>query len=224
MERTQIANVALARSDRYLREFVEALRMCPFARRCREEGRLERRVLFPEDDGLTAAHAGAIGAAHTGAAGTAVRTVLAELQTVPPQMEVALFIFPLAPKGSLESAHAFEAFGAGVRDAMPKPATFYCVAFHPDLPRDLRDAHRAVPFIRRSPDPTLQFVRIETLEAVRGADGDRYVDPSRLTPALLASLQEEESLSDAIASENFRTLEREGPDEVERLLRSIAGE
>jgi hypothetical protein len=213
MERTQIANVALARSDRYLREFVEALRMCPFARRCREEGRLERRVLFPEGDGLAVSHTGA-----------AVRTVLAELQTVPPQMEVALFIFPLAPKGSLESAHAFEAFGAGVRDAMPKPATFYCVAFHPDLPRDLRDAHRAVPFIRRSPDPTLQFVRIETLEAVRGADGDRYVDPSRLTPALLASLQEEESLSDAIASENFRTLEREGPDEVERLLRSIAGE
>ena len=39
---------ALARNDRYLREFVEALNLCPFARRCREEGRLVRRVLLDE--------------------------------------------------------------------------------------------------------------------------------------------------------------------------------
>src|SRR5947199_2143164 len=36
---------ALARNDRYLREFVEALDLCPFARRCRESGRLVRRVV-----------------------------------------------------------------------------------------------------------------------------------------------------------------------------------
>ena len=39
---------ALARNDRYLREFVEALELCPFARKCRESGRLARRVLRGE--------------------------------------------------------------------------------------------------------------------------------------------------------------------------------
>jgi len=215
MDRTEIANVALARSDRYLRDFVEALRMCPFAKACREAGKLERRVLFPDSASGDEAEG------HTGRA--AVQAVLAELQMVPAQVEVALFIFPLAPTGSAEAAHAFEAFGRAVRDELPKPATFYCVPFHPDLPRDLRDAHRAVPFIRRSPDPTLQFVRIETLEAVRGDGGDRYVDPSRLTPALLAALHVENSLSDRIAEENLQTIVREGADEVARLLAAIAG-
>lgn len=198
MERTQIANAALARSDRYLREFVEALRMCPFAKGCREDGRLHRQVLFEGDD------------------------VQHALQAIEPHVEVALFLFPLAAAGSLEAARAFEAFGRDVRERMPKPAAFYCVAFHPNLPRDLRDAHRAVPFVRRSPDPTLQFVRIATLDAVRGASGDRYVDPSKVTPELLASLHAEESLSDRIAADNLRTILREGPDELERALRTIA--
>lgn len=209
MDRTQIATAALLRSDRYLRDFVEALRMCPFAKACREAGNLERRVLFPED---RAAESGNVAAG----------AVVAGLQTVPAHVEVALFIFPLARRGSLDAAREFEAFGRTVRDELPKPATFYCVPFHPDLPRDLRDAHRAVPFIRRSPDPTLQFVRIETLEAVRGEGGDRYVDPSRLTPAFLLALHAEGSLSDRIAEENLQTILREGPGEVERLLAAIA--
>jgi hypothetical protein len=211
MDRTQIANVALARNDRYLRDFVEALRLCPFAKACREEGRLDRRVLFAEDERL-----GQLAAAF-------VQTVLGELATVAAQVEVALFIFPLAPTGSVDAAREFEAFGRAVREGMPKPAVFYCVAFHPDLPRDLRDAHRAVPFVRRSPDPTLQFVRIATLDAVRGKDGDRYVDPSSLTPDVLTSLEARQSLSDRIAEENFRTLLEQGPDELERLLRTMAG-
>src|SRR5438067_12097453 len=41
-----LARAALARNDRYLREFVEALNLCPFAKRCREEGRLVRRVIL----------------------------------------------------------------------------------------------------------------------------------------------------------------------------------
>ena len=33
----------LMRNERYVREFVEALQLCPFARRCREDGKLDRR-------------------------------------------------------------------------------------------------------------------------------------------------------------------------------------
>src|SRR5689334_10864216 len=68
---------ALARNDRYLREFVEALNLCPFARRCREEGRLVRRVIL--DDYLLPA---------------LLRTA-AEIETLPEkQCEVALLLVP----------------------------------------------------------------------------------------------------------------------------------
>src|ERR1700694_3332674 len=90
-------------------------------------------------------------------------------------VEAALLIFPEEPADGEESARAFEAFGAALREQMfaahPGQAPFYCVAFHPDLPRDLLDASRAVRFIRRSPDPTLQFVRASILIGVRGEDG-----------------------------------------------------
>ena len=45
---------ALARNDRYLREFVEALRMCPYAQACRESGKLQRRVLHSREEALPA--------------------------------------------------------------------------------------------------------------------------------------------------------------------------
>ena len=44
----------LARNDRYLREFVEAFQICPFARSCRERGGLWREVLDGEGGGKTA--------------------------------------------------------------------------------------------------------------------------------------------------------------------------
>ena len=43
---TDEATRALARNERYLREVVEQFELCPFARHCREEGALERRVLL----------------------------------------------------------------------------------------------------------------------------------------------------------------------------------
>ena len=71
---------ALARNDRYLREFVEALELCPFARRCRESGRLARRVL------------------RGGRPGEATASAVRELEaTAEEQVEVALLIYPDTP-------------------------------------------------------------------------------------------------------------------------------
>jgi hypothetical protein len=53
-----------------------------------------------------------------------VRTALAALETVPAGVDVALFIFSLAPTGSLAAARAFEAFGRAVREQLPEPASF----------------------------------------------------------------------------------------------------
>jgi len=157
---------ALERNDRYIHQFVEALHLCPYAKRCRESGKLHRRVLFSQDP----------------------EEVMAEVRSVEAlpvdSVEVALLIFPDAPANGLESARDFDEFASDLRnrilDAPGGDPPFYCVAFHPDLPRDLLDAHRAVQFIRRSPDPTIQLVRASVLKAVRAGDdgGTRLVDPA----------------------------------------------
>ena len=71
---------------------------------------------------------------------------------------------------------AFEEFRDHVRGSL---RLFYCVAFHPALPMDLSDANRAVSFLRRSPDPTLQLVRIATLDRVRSAWVNAYSSATR---------------------------------------------
>src|SRR5256885_7326294 len=135
---------ALARNDRYLQEFVEALNLCPFAKRCREEGRLVRRVIL--DDYVL----------------PALLRAAAEVETLPEkQCEVALLLVP----GFTDGAAAFFDLCAQVRRPLRH---FHCVAFHPELKADFSTENRAVQFLRRAPDPTLQLVRIATLERVRG--------------------------------------------------------
>lgn len=205
----QLEAGCLARNDRYLREFVEALHLCPYAKRCRETGKLHRRVLIQADQE---------------AAMAAVRAVEALPEDT---VEVALLIFPTAAADGVGSARSFEAFCAALRERMSTAhggdPPFYCVAFHPDLPRDLLDAHRAVQFIRRSPDPTIQLVRASVLNEVRGemAGGSTFVDSSKLTLEQLMMISAPISLADRIAEANLQTLTREGPDHLEALLREI---
>jgi len=190
---------ALARNERYLREFVEALELCPFARRCRESGRLARRVL------------------RGGRPGEATAAVVRELEaTTEEQVEVALLIYPELEGG----LRALEELRDEVRRSL---RLFHCVAFHPDLPMDLSDENRAVSFLRRSPDPTLQLVRIATLDRVRSGRpaGSVYVDPSRLTPEELRKVQPAPSLSDQIASANLRTLLQHDANALAALLAAI---
>jgi hypothetical protein len=192
----------LERNDRYIREFVEALHICPYAKTCRESGKLARRVVLRAEDLLAEARA---------------------VEAMPDDsVEVALLIFPNARADGVESARAFESFCADLRPSLTK---FYCVAFHPDLPRDLFDAHRAVQFIRRSPDPTIQMVRASVLREVRGSDdgGTKVIDPSSLTLEQLMAISSPLSLADRIAEANLETLRREGPDHLDRLLSEFRG-
>lgn len=224
---------ALARNDAYLRNFVEALGLCPYAKACREGGRLHRRVLLsrggePGSAGFAQAVADAAAAA-------------LEIGRLPSEsVEVALLLFPsLAPQlaSGAAGAQAFEALCAALREELRRAHAgrahqegrpdvpgeadappFYCVAFHPDLPEDLADEHRAVGLIRRSPDPTLQLVRRSVLQAVRGDQGSTFVDARDLSREQLLAVAAARSVSDQIAQANLATLRREGPDAVRALL------
>lgn len=215
---------ALERNDRYVREFVEALALCPYAKRTREEGRLHRVVVLesggaPQSPGFEAAV-------------SALDNAIAGVEQQPAgSVDVALLIFPaLVPAlaQGLEAAKAFEHLVALARERMQSrhpggDAPFYCVPFHPDFAEDLRDEHRAVRFIRRSPDPTVQLVRASVLREVRGSGASDYVDTAGLSPAELMAVSAPLSVSDRIGRANLRTLETEGASAIRDLLTALRG-
>jgi hypothetical protein len=185
---------------RYAIEIVEAFGLCPWATRARETGRVAERVLLQRDSSAAAA-----------------LECVAEL-AASASIDIGLLIFPRLTLDPL----AFEHFTASVRDrdaerhplgAIP----FAMAAFHPGAEADVSDAERLIPFLRRTPDPTIQLVRRSVLEKVRGksSQGTGFVDPEALDALeALASVagtdHEEQSLRERIARANHRTVMETG--------------
>jgi hypothetical protein len=112
------------------------------------------------------------------------------------------------------SRSAFQRFVSNIIEADAKrhgtrSSPFALAAFHPDASLDLGNADRLVPFLRRSPDPTIQVVRISALERVRGDEiaGTQYVDLRRFRLEDLPSA--ERTLRDRIGEHNLQTLHDE---------------
>lgn len=150
---------ALARNDRYLREFVEALAICPYARTCRETGRLYRQVLL-----------------HTQPDAAALVGRILELSTPEfADVEVGLLILPRLRL----SARDFDRFVRNVQRSYqqqrpPGVSGYFVVAFHPENDMRLDNPDVAVRFMRRSPDPTIQLVRPEAIARLCG-ERDREI-------------------------------------------------
>lgn len=178
---------ALARNDRYLVEFIEALNLCPYAKSCREGGKLHREVLELSTPDVEA-----------------VAARVAAVEAMPEgQVDVALLILP-----SLQlEARPFEKFVAQVRaqreQARDRRLSYFVVAFHPGLSMDLGNADRAVTFLRRSPDPTIQMVSASAIERVKEASGDP------------------DGLSRIIAEAGLRAVLERGPEALAALLDEI---
>jgi len=153
------AQAALRRNDRYLREFIEELSICPYARLCREQGRLYRAVLLQSQPMARA---------------VAELVLALEPQS---QFEIGLLLFPsFAGPGLVGEPQAFERFVSETRNQygkLRKPPGFFLVAFHPAMPSNLANPDVAVRFMRRSPDPTIQLVRPEAIDSIRNPSRDR---------------------------------------------------
>ena len=134
-------------------------------------------------------------------------------------------LIPVLAKG-IEGAHAFEALVSAARTRMQArhaggDTPFYCVPFHPDFAEDLADEHRAVRFIRRSPDPTVQLVRASVLRAARGPGATDYVYVAGMSAAELVAVTPPVPVSDRIAQANLRTLEEQTPARLRQLLAGL---
>jgi hypothetical protein len=197
---------ALRVYDRYAREVVEALGFCPWAEGARQAGQVRTRVVPGSAPDLA--------------------QVLTHMDAIEgdSQALIGLLLFPELALGRID----FQRFAAQVRqadaDRKPRGGTVLAMAdFHPDANADFGSPERLVPFIRRTPDPTLQLVRRSILAEVRMTEGSgtSFVDPTALGASLSPVPQRPEPLAARVARSNLKTVESRGLDEVRALLESI---
>ncbi|MEM1346967.1 MAG: DUF1415 family protein [Myxococcota bacterium] len=148
---------------RYLEEVVEALQLCPFARRARLDGRVVRMWFDPDTDDV---------------APEAIARALAARVTAHATDEIILPTFVVSQDHMWQDFRTFDKFRQAMHaafDASEAP-TFHMVSFHPSLVRADRDALNAqtlVPLLRRTPDPVVQCVRASVLDALNHEANER---------------------------------------------------
>jgi hypothetical protein len=192
---------------RYCVEIVEGLGICPWAEEARLRGHVQVMPCFDDVPSESSALA-------------AIDRMESD-----PTVEIGLLVFPLTTLERLQ----FSRFVADVRtrDAARKPLGGVVVAmadFHPDAPLDMSTAERMVPFVRRSPDPTIQLVRKDALSRVRLSEdqGTNFIDMQHLSlETLLTAQPKAPPLSARVAQNNKKTVERMGAAAVDTLFDSI---
>jgi hypothetical protein len=193
---------ALRIHARYSVELVEGLGFCPWARAAREQGQVTTRVLLEQES----------------APSQVVEQVRALERDA--RCEIGLLVFPQLVLGRI----AFQHFAAEVRaryDAGAGDGRFAIADFHPDAAPKLESPAELVPFIRRSPDPTLQLVRLRAIAQVRLNDeqGTRFVDPSAWS--FEHGRPPTPPLHERLASANLRQVEALGVEHVLALFTAI---
>jgi hypothetical protein len=175
IEESALVAEALRLNARYVEEVVIGWGLCPWAARAWSDGQVTQRVFTGVEPEVAP-----------------VAAFVGEL-VAKPGAAIGLAIFPRVAC----TVGAWEKFAERVRRTR---AEFLIAAFHPDYVPARGDAPTPaslVPFIRRTPDPTLQLVRASLLEDLRG------------------------DVSDGVARDNHATVTARGPAALEALLAEI---
>ncbi|RYZ05317.1 MAG: DUF1415 family protein [Myxococcales bacterium] len=204
-----LERATLAVYERYAVEVVERFGLCPWARAARESGEVLLRVLFSANtddlDGSLAA--------------------LRELSEGEDAPDIALFIYPLLDTSRLGFEDYTRRLRALAERASPKLDAYAMAAFHPNAAADLSHPDKLVPYVRRSPDPTLQLVKNSALSRIKGlTSGTAFLDVSALSVEAFKALTEPAAkpLRERIAEQNLLTVTQVGPDVIEAVLGDIA--
>ena len=202
-----LAAEAMRLHRRYLIEIVEACGFCPWAKRSRIDGRIRQHVSMADSE----------------------EPALADTQqaisrwTLEPDVDVGFMIFP---RLAIER-RAFDWLGAKVSERESSrhaigEVPFVLAAFHPDARLDTVTPERFIPFLRRTPDPCLQLVRVSVLDAVRAntPQGTRVMDIEQIMKSMV-ELREEIPLRERIAKQNLETAKTMGVDALAAKLEEI---
>jgi hypothetical protein len=203
---SELRKEALRVYRRYMLEVVEAFTLCPWAAAARRDGHVVEAVILAENQ----------------ADPRQSLTLLGNLKSHS-ETDIALFIYPDLELDRL----GFESFVRTVRErdaARHEVGTipFAMAAFHPDAQPDPSEPERLIPFLRRTPDPTIQVVRRTALDRVRGnsQEGTSFFDLEQLGVLPLPQ-KEPVSLRQRIARANLDTALEVGVDTLEALFQDI---
>lgn len=191
---------------RYLIEVVEHFGLCPWAVKARVANRLRTVVVLQTDE-------------------EQVEPSLAAMK--PWASDTSIDVgFLLYPRLALERV-AFDRFAARVRSAEIElhalgDAPFAMVAFHPEARPEVDDPERLIPFLRRTPDPCIQVVRVEVLNRVRGAapEGTQFLDSSVLD-AVASGAVAEPTVRERVSRANLETALSVGVEHMRQTMDSI---
>ena len=203
--RTEIEEAALRANDRYLIDFIEQYSFCPFSREGREKKRSTRRVHFYEENSPA--------------------KILHDMAffAKDESIEVVQLIFPLleiSPKEWIHFCHDLSALGHHTIGGVP---IFAVAPLHPELPYTCDNPFSLLTLFRRAPDPTLQWVRLRTLDQIyEGRRHDTVVlNPEEIAKLLQADHIPTTDLYDKIAETNLAMAHRIGIKKTEAILREI---
>lgn len=188
---------------RYALEVVEAFTFCPWARSARESGSVRCNIVLGREPTIDA--------------------LLAELEAADAResIDVTLLVMPQCDYDRVALRHLTAKLHARYEERSGRGKTQLAIAdFHPMAPLDASSPARLVPFIRKSPDPTLQLIRHAALDAARrnAQEGTR----AATLEMMLKGLLKDEPAHARIANANFRTLERVGSPAIQSVLEDIA--
>jgi hypothetical protein len=199
--------------ERYQREVVEAFDFCPYALRARTEGAVRVEVCL--------------------------RDVVTHEELLPlvdrladdGHVEIGLLLFPrlfIARTDWQRFVGALHDLDA--KTERPQRKQFAFAAFHPEAEADTASPARLVSFIRRTPDPTIQLVRLSVLARVRTRDPREttYVPPDELDEYLRTiqgtSTEARLPLHERIARANLATVQQLGVATITEVLDRILDE
>lgn len=190
---------------RYAVEVVERFAFCPYAERARVEAKSREVVVALERRDVTAALE------------EVARLVADE------EVEVAFLLMPLLRCTRLELARFVEEVRSA-HQGSPGGLIMTMEGFHPDAAPDETSAAKLVPFLRRTPDPTIQLTRLSALTKVRrGSDvGTAFVDLASVDDVMaILRAPPPKVLAARIADTNHERVHSEGAWAVEQVLLDI---
>lgn len=169
---------------RYVVEVVEPFGLCPWARRAREKGEVRVEVLVSDEP--------------RGPSRRAIVEAAARIATDPKAI-MGMVVLANAPLEPYDLRRRKD----DVVDAKLEPA-IAVADFHPDATLDAQTAARLVPWLRRTPDPTLQIVRLSVLDALRPSALPGLAAQAEILAGRMIELPT--SPSDQIAATNLATV------------------
>jgi hypothetical protein len=197
----KIEAAAIDANERYIVDFLEEHAFCPFSKGGRAQGKTVRFVHYSDSQSI------------------APLVALMERASRDPERMVVQVILPMLEVNADTWIQFCNELTVVANKNLGTGSDVYAVAaMHPHLNYERSNPAAMIPLLRRSPDPTIQWVRLDDLEALyAGRSGEtKVVDLG--DPTTLLAQDEQTPLFERITEANLEMAEKLGFPAVERAL------